>query len=130
MGRFLLIVLGGAVGTAARYGLQYWARQALGGAFPWGTLAVNLLGSFLIGVIMTVGLSSEVMSVTTRMALVTGVMGGFTTYSSFNYETLQLVQDRSLGPAFVNIGATLLGCWVAGGLGLLAGRRLLVLLQG
>jgi CrcB protein len=130
MGRFLLIVLGGAVGTAARYGVQVWARQALGGAFPWGTLAVNLVGSFLIAAIMTVGLQSEVMSVTTRMALVTGVMGGFTTYSSFNYETLQLFQDRSVGPAFLNVGATLFGCWLAGGLGLLAGRRLLAGLAG
>jgi fluoride exporter len=124
MARFLLIVLGGALGTAARYGVQVWARQAMGTAFPWGTLAVNLVGSFLIGVIMFVGLNSEAMSVTTRMALVTGVMGGFTTYSSFNYETLQLFQDRSVGLAFVNIGATLFGCWLAGGLGLLLGRRL------
>ena len=124
MGRFLLICLGGAAGTAARYGVQVWAREALGTVFPWGTLLVNLLGSFLIGVIMHVGLNSEVMSVTTRMALVTGVMGGFTTYSSFNYETLALLEQRSFALSALNIAATLLGCWVAGALGLLLGRRL------
>jgi CrcB protein len=122
--RFLLICLGGAAGTAARYGVQVWARAALGTVFPWGTLFVNLLGSFLIGVIMYVGTHSEVMSVTTRMALVTGVMGGFTTYSSFNYETLSLVQERSLALSALNVGATLFGCWIAGVLGLVVGRRL------
>ena len=124
MERLLWICLGGAAGTAARYGVQVWAREALGALFPWGTLFVNLLGSFLIGVIMHVGLHSELISVTTRMALVTGVIGGFTTYSSFNYETLALVEQRSLGRAALNIAATLGGCWIAGALGLLAGRRL------
>jgi fluoride exporter len=130
MFRLLMIVLGGAAGTAARYGVQYWAREALGQGFPWGTLFVNLLGSFLIGLIMTVGLQSEVMSVTTRMALVTGVMGGFTTYSSFNYETLQLVETRATGLALANVGGTLVGCWIAGALGLLTGRRVLAVLAG
>jgi CrcB protein len=124
MVRFLLICLGGAAGTAARYGVQVWAKAAFGAVFPWGTLLVNLIGSFFIGVIMYVGTHSEVMSVTTRMALVTGVMGGFTTYSSFNYETLSLVQAKSLGLSALNVGATLFGCWIAGVLGLVVGRRL------
>jgi CrcB protein len=130
MFRFLMIVLGGAAGTAARYGVQYWAREALGPAFPWGTLFVNLMGSFLIGLIMTVGLEAEVMSVTTRMALVTGIMGGFTTYSSFNYETLQLVETRATALALANVGGTLVGCWIMGALGLLAGRRIVAGLAG
>jgi CrcB protein len=124
MVRLLLICLGGAFGTAARYGLQVWAREALGSTFPWGTLGVNVIGSFLISVIMVVGLNTDVMSVTTRMTLVTGVMGGFTTYSSFNFETLQLVQDRSLRLALFNVGGTLLACWIAGALGILVGRRI------
>jgi CrcB protein len=119
-----LICLGGAVGTAARYGLQTWAKDALGATFPWGTLAVNLIGSFFISVIMVVGTETQAMSVTTRMALVTGVMGGFTTYSSFNYETLSLFLDKEHKLAAINVIATLVGCAVAGALGFLVGKKL------
>jgi CrcB protein len=123
--RFLLICLGGAFGTACRYGMQTWAKEALGGPFPWGTLGVNLIGSFFISLIMVVGLETQAMSVTTRMVLVTGVMGGFTTYSSFNYETLALFQDGSPKLAALNVGATLLGCWITGALGFMAGKKLI-----
>jgi CrcB protein len=123
--RFCLICLGGAFGTACRYGMQTWAKDALGATFPWGTLGVNLIGSFFISAIMVVGLETQAMSVTTRMALVTGVMGGFTTYSSFNYETLALVQDGSPKLAALNVGATLLGCWIAGALGFMVGKKLI-----
>jgi CrcB protein len=122
--RFWLICLGGAVGTAARYGLQTWAKDAFGPTFPWGTLGVNLIGSFLISLIMVVGLETQAMSVTTRMALVTGVMGGFTTYSSFNYETMGLLLDGSPKLAAANVAATLLGCWIAGALGYWVGKKL------
>jgi CrcB protein len=124
MVRFLLICLGGAVGTAARYSISVWARGALGAGFPYGTIAVNLLGSFLLGAIMYVGLSTELISPTTRIVLGTGVMGGFTTYSSFNYETVQLVQEKSYRLALVNLSATVLGCFVAGWLGIAAAKRL------
>jgi CrcB protein len=124
MVRFLLICLGGAIGTGARYGIQVWAREALGTTFPYGTLAVNVIGSFLLGAIMYVGLNTELMSVTARMTLATGVMGGFTTYSSFNYETLQLFQDRSLRLGFINLFGTLFGCFAAGLLGIAVARKL------
>jgi CrcB protein len=71
-----------------------------------------------------VALNTHVITDTMRLTLVTGVMGGFTTYSSFNYETLQLFVDRSFGRAASYVGGTLFGCWVAGSLGLLVGRRL------
>ena len=124
VGRFLLICLGGAIGTAARYGISLWSRGALGTAFPWGTLIVNVVGSFLLGVIMFVGLNTELISPTVRLALGTGVMGGFTTYSSFNYETLKLVEDGSLRLAAINLLATLLGCFLAGFLGIALARKL------
>jgi len=124
MGRFLLICLGGAIGTAARYGISLWSRQALGTAFPYGTLTVNVLGSFLLGAIMYVGLNTTLLSVTMRFALGTGVMGGFTTYSSFNYETLQLFQERSFRLGIINLFATLTGCFVAGWLGVAVAKRL------
>lgn len=124
MGRLLLICLGGAIGTAARYGVSVWARGALGTGFPYGTLAVNVVGSFLLALIMYVGLHTEIVSPTTRLVLGTGVMGGFTTYSSFNYESLQLFEERSFRLGFVNMFVTLLGCFVAGWLGLALAKRL------
>jgi CrcB protein len=124
MVRFLLICLGGAVGTGARYALSTWCRDLFGPAFPVGTLAVNVIGSFLLGVIMYVGLNSEILSPTARLTLGTGVMGGFTTYSSFNYETLQLLRDRDYRMGAVNLLVTLIACFVAGLLGLALGRRI------
>ncbi|HET9315661.1 MAG TPA: CrcB family protein, partial [Vicinamibacteria bacterium] len=87
MGRFLLVCLGGAVGTGARYLVSMAALRLLGAGFPYGTLTVNVLGSFLLGAIMHVGVTTTLLSPTARLVLATGVMGGFTTYSSFNYET-------------------------------------------
>jgi CrcB protein len=124
MMRFLLICLGGAFGTGARYALSIGCRTLLGAAFPYGTLAVNVIGSFLLGMIMQLGIADELLSPTARLTLGTGVMGGFTTYSSFNYETLELVRDRAVLLAIVNVLATLSACFAAGWLGVVAARRL------
>jgi CrcB protein len=124
MARFLWICLGGAAGTGARYLLSGWLLRAAGPGFPWGTLAVNVTGSFLLGLIMQVALATDLISPTLRLALTTGVMGGFTTYSTFNYETLQYLQRNEWLAAFANVAATLLVCLVAGALGVLTGRLL------
>lgn len=125
MSRFLWICLGGAIGTGARYLLSGWVLRVTGSGFPYGTLAVNVLGSFLLSLLMAVGLETELLSPTLRLVLATGVMGGFTTYSAFNYETLQLLRDDAWLLGAVNLGATVLGCLAAGLLGMLAGRLLL-----
>ena len=125
MTRFLWICAGGAAGTGARYLLSGWALAALGPAFPWGTLAVNLLGSFLLGLLMQVGVATPLLSPTLRLALTTGVMGGFTTYSTFNYETIRYVQDGSWPVALANVTATFVGCLAAGLAGVAAGRGIL-----
>ena len=122
MVRVLWISLGGAVGTAARYLLSGWLLRALGPAFPYGTLAVNVIGSFLLGAIMHVGLNTTLLSPGARLVLSTGVMGGFTTYSTFNYETLQYLQEGAWGLAGLNVSATLVICLVAGALGVAAAR--------
>jgi fluoride exporter len=122
MARLLWISAGGAVGTAARYLLSVALLRALGPAFPYGTLAVNVLGSFLLGAIMHVGLQTELLSPTARLVLGTGVMGGFTTYSTFNYETLQYLQEGAWGLAGLNVAATLVVCLAAGALGVVAAR--------
>ncbi|WP_433936278.1 fluoride efflux transporter CrcB [Sorangium cellulosum] len=125
MERLFWIGLGGAAGTLARYGLTTWCIQRFGAGFPYGTLAVNVLGSFFLGVIMQVAASTELLSPTLRLGLSTGVMGGFTTYSSFNYETLRLFEDRTWVMGALNVVVTLVGCLVAGVLGMGVVRRLL-----
>lgn len=91
--RFVLVCLGGGFGTGARYLVSGWALALLGPDFPYGTLAVNVIGSLLLGIIMHFGLTTNLLSPTLRLTLATGVMGGFTTYSTFNYETLRYLQE-------------------------------------
>jgi CrcB protein len=119
-----LVALGGAIGSVARYGVGALAVQLFGPAFPWGTLMVNLTGSFLIALIMHVALAGSAVSVELRLFLTTGVVGGFTTYSTFNYETLALLNQRAYVFAGLNLAATVVGCLLAGILGLAAGRAL------
>ena len=121
MARFLWICLGGAIGTGARYLLSGWLLRITGSVFPYGTLAVNVIGSFLLGFLMEAALAAD-FPPTLRLALTTGVMGGFTTYSTFNYETLQLFQEDAWFLGFANLGITVIACLVAGVLGLAAGR--------
>lgn len=124
MGRFLWIGLAGALGTWCRYLVGIGAGRLLGTAFPYGTLVVNLAGCFLMGVAMHVALTSPAVSVTTRFALTTGFLGGFTTYSAFNYETSSLLRDQAWGAGLVNLALTVIGGFVAGHLGLALARRL------
>lgn len=124
MERFLWICLAGAVGTGARYLLGGWILRLTGPAFPWGTLAVNVLGSFLLGAILHAALTVEGFNPTLRLALTTGLMGGFTTYSTFNYETLRYFEEGALWLGGLNLGGTVVSCLVAGRLGVLAGRWL------
>ena len=124
MQRFLWICAGGAAGTGMRYLVAGWTQRALSSAYPYGTLSVNLLGSFLLGLLMHIGMSTEWMSPTTRMAVTTGAMGGFTTYSTFSYETMRLAQDGAYGLAAANVGVTVVVCLVASFLGFGAGKLL------
>ncbi len=129
MARFLWICLGGAVGTGARYLMSAWLLRTAGTGFPWGTLAVNVIGSFLLGLIMQVSLATNLVSPTLRLTLTVGVMGGFTTYSSFNYETLQYLQQNDWLMGSLNLAVTVVGCLAAGGLGVVAGRAGVVYFQ-
>jgi CrcB protein len=122
--RFLLVCLGGAAGTGLRYLVGLWAGARLGTSFPYGTLFVNLAGCFLIALVMHVALHVASFSPELRFFLTSGVMGGMTTYSSFNYETTKLLEDGATRAALINVGATLAGCLIAGLLGLVVARRL------
>ncbi len=125
MDRVLLVGLGGAVGSVLRYLVALWAPKALGTAFPYATLIVNVVGSFLITVIMYAALQTTWLSANARLLLATGVMGGLTTYSTFNYETMKYLQEGAWRVAFTNIAATLFGCLAAGFLGLVCARGLM-----
>lgn len=123
MARLFWVCLGGAAGSGLRYLLSGWVMRQTGPGFPYGTLAVNVLGSFLLGAIMEAALVSTFPE-TLRLTLTTGVMGGFTTYSTFNYETLESFRTGGWGMGIVNVSVTVLACLVAGVLGLWAGRVL------
>ena len=124
MERFLWICLAGALGTGARYLIALWAAQRLGSAFPYGTLIVNLFGCFAIAALMhaalTLGWPPAV-----RAAATIGFIGGLTTYSSFNYETMRLLEEGAPATAFVNLSVTVIGGFLAGWLGLMAAREVL-----
>lgn len=111
--RFLFVCLGGAIGTGARYLLSAWALETLGAGFPWGTFLVNAIGSFLLAVVLYAGLEVEAISPTVRLALGTGMMGGFTTYSTFSFETMRYLQEGSWGHASLYVAATVGVCLVA-----------------
>jgi CrcB protein len=113
MARFFLICLGGAIGSGARYLFSTGMTRAFGN-FPFGTMGVNVIGSFFASVVMVLALEKSAISPDLRFFLVTGVLGGFTTYSSFNYETLHLAQSGALGLAAVNVAVTLVVCCLAG----------------
>ena len=112
MTRFLLVCLGGAIGSGARY---FVALSTV--AYP--TLLVNVAGSFLIAVVMGLSAESDL-----RFFLVTGVLGGFTTYSTFNQETLEMMRSGAAGAALLHVAITVIGCLAAGFAGLFLVRLL------
>ena len=124
MERLFWVCLGGAAGTAARYGVGLWAAGRFNTSLPVATIAVNLIGCFAIAVIMSVATAFE-WSPTMRLGLTVGVLGGFTTYSSFNYETTRLLLEGSPGAASLNLVMTTVGGLTAGWLGLLCARQII-----
>ena len=90
--RFLLIAVFGAMGTLARYGLQGLVQVKMGSTFPYGTLAINLTGCFFLGLIGQFTLNRMVISPELRMAIAVGFFGGYTTFSSFGWETAKMLE--------------------------------------
>ena len=118
------IALGGILGTLARYVLQ-GALQTRGGAFPTGTLAINLAGSFLIGFIMRFATGSTVVTPELRGGLTIGFCGAFTTMSTFSYESIRLLRDGEYWYAGLYMGGTIVGCLGAVIVGTALASRLL-----
>jgi CrcB protein len=121
LGRLLLVCLGGAVGSGARYLLASAVTGMVGPGFPWGTLAVNVIGCFAIEVVLQ-GARLAGLSPLAVLTMTTGVMGGFTTYSAFNNQILDLARLGTLLPALLYFAATVAGCLIAGLLGIAAGQ--------
>src|SRR5574342_305604 len=103
MDRLAWVCLGSALGGGARYLLSLAALRLLGPSFPYGTLVVNLVGSFLLGLLMHLALETTLVSPSLRIFLTTGVLGGLTTYSTFNYETLSLASEGDWQLAVINV---------------------------
>ncbi|MCK6456686.1 MAG: fluoride efflux transporter CrcB [Phycisphaerae bacterium] len=119
----LVIFLGSGVGGVCRYALGGWVQRATGSLFPVGTLAVNLLGCLVIGALAARFAGPQLVRPEIRLGLLIGVLGGFTTFSSFAFETLSLVNDREFGRAALNLLLTNALCLTAVWFGYRAGVR-------
>lgn len=119
----LLVAIGGALGSMARYSATVAVNRMAQSAFPWGTLAVNVAGSFLIGVLMVILFKAGEWRENGRLLLVTGMMGGFTTFSSFSWETMKLLEDGRLMMAITNVFASIATCLLATLTGALLARQ-------
>ncbi len=118
------IALFGALGCLSRYFLSGWVYSFAGRTFPTGTLAVNVVGAFCIGLIMEFSLRSVLISPTLRGGLTIGFLGGLTTFSTFSYETFRLLEEGELLIAAANVLVSVLVCLVFTWLGIIAARAL------
>ena len=113
-----------AGGGLARYYLSGWIYSLLGRGFPWGTLLVNLIGAYFIGLIMELGQRSTLIPDVMRIGLTVGLLGGLTTFSTFSHETFKLLEDGQLLPAFINVLASVAICLLLTWLGVMTARSL------
>jgi CrcB protein len=107
MHHLLAVAAGGAAGAVARFSLSYWVSQRLGAGFPWGTLAVNLIGSYLLGLAVGVGEAASIPPAL-RAVLMIGFLGAFTTFSTFSVETLGLLREGESLRALLNVAVQIL----------------------
>ena len=118
----LWVALGAAIGAPARYLTDRAVQSRHDSVFPWGTLTVNLVGSFVLGLLSAVGAH---LSPAVSAAIGVGFCGALTTYSTLSYEILRLLEDRARFYAAANVGASLLGGFGAVGLGWILGTWLI-----
>jgi len=120
----LYIALFGAVGCLGRYYLSGWVYDLAGRSMPFGTFAVNILGAFLIGLIMEFSLRSSLVSQELRVGLTIGFLGGLTTFSTFSYETFRLLESGQLVQALLNALLSVTACLAFTFVGIIAARHL------
>ncbi|MED5399103.1 MAG: fluoride efflux transporter CrcB [Planctomycetota bacterium] len=122
MQNLLAVGLGGFLGAIARYTVGGFVDSRFNTRFPWGTLAVNLLGCLLIGAILGWVSTREASSRTTELFLVTGILGSLTTFSTFGHDTVELLRQGALGPAAGNVALNVIVGLTAVALGLATTR--------
>jgi CrcB protein len=118
------VAIGSAAGGASRFALSNFIQQR-SGAFPLGTLLINITGSLLLGFLMRYALGSTSVSAETRALLTTGFCGGYTTFSTFSYETIKLIEDGDYRRATIYVVASVVVSLVATVLGMMAAGELL-----
>lgn len=124
MNQVLAIAFGGALGSVARYWMSSAVYAWLGRGFPYGTLAVNVLGCLLMGFLFVMFLERWSIDGAWRAGVLIGVLGGFTTFSSFSIETFNLIAGGEIAKAGMNMAASLVLCVAATWLGVVIGRQL------
>lgn len=124
MQQLLIIAGGGALGAVLRFEVSTYIYRLLGRDFPYGTLAVNLIGSFLMGICFILILERGLLSAEWRSAIIVGFLGAFTTFSTFSIETLTLIESGEVNRALLNIMLSLVICLGATWVGLIIGRQI------
>ena len=124
MREIIYIAVAGGLGAIGRYYITSLTQKMLGYGFPYGTLVVNVLGSFLLGLIVQTGMSTDLLPRSLRLAMAFGFLGAFTTFSTFSYETLVYIEDGAWAMAGVNILTNVLPAIVAVFSGMLLGRTI------
>jgi fluoride exporter len=118
------VAAGGAIGATLRWAIGVWVMSRTSPGFPWHTMFVNLLGAFLIGALMAFSVEKGALSGDWRLFLGTGILGGFTTFSTLSYESIALMQDGLWSQGMLNMFASAALGLIAAWLGLVAGRAL------
>jgi CrcB protein len=124
MSQVIAIAAGGALGSVLRYGLSTWVYSLSGRSFPYGTLAVNVLGCLVMGVLFVLMVERLGTSAVWRAGLLIGALGGFTTFSTFSIETFNLIEQGAMAKAAANMAASLILCVGATWLGVMLARQL------
>jgi CrcB protein len=120
----LYIAIFGAAGCLSRFFLSSWVYGVLGRSFPYGTFAVNIIGAFIIGLIMEFGIRSTLIPPSIRVGLTVGFLGGLTTFSTFSYETFRLLEEGDFIIATANVLFSVVTCLMFTWLGIIAARYL------
>ncbi|MCK4441983.1 MAG: fluoride efflux transporter CrcB [Sulfurovaceae bacterium] len=123
LGIFLAVGLGGFFGAIFRFAISSWIQKSLGSLFPFGTLGVNILGSFIIGFLFLYFQHIN-LSIHQKAMFVTGLLGALTTFSTFSWETLFMIQEGLWGRAIGNIGLNIFLCLGATFLGMIIFKRI------